>query len=82
MLRTQVQSAAAAFMQYDLDRDGVVGLQDFHLVMHALSQHAGKAVDHDDVRRMFSLADMDDNGAVDLNEFMVLRREMRKRRPK
>ena len=67
-------------MQYDLDRDGEVGFQDFQVVMHSLSQHTGKPLEPDVVRRMFALADRDNSGAIDLNEFVILRREMQKRR--
>ena len=77
----EVQAAAAAFIQYDLDRDGVVGAQDFHVVIHSLSQHTGKALDDSAIQRQFALADQDSNGVIDLNEFMALRREMHARRP-
>ena len=75
----QVHAAATAFIQYDLDRDGVVGPQDFHVVMHSLGQHTGQSLEDSTIQRLFALADKDDNGVIDLNEFMALRGELHAR---
>lgn len=75
----EVREAAVAFAQYDVDRDGVVGPQDFKIVINSLAQYVGKPLEPAAEERMFSLADVDGNGAIDFPEFMGLYSQLRNR---
>jgi len=68
----EVHSGAAMFANWDLDRDGVLGGEEFALVINSLAQHAGRSVDADTVQRLFTLMDCTGNGKVDFNEFLAI----------
>ena len=72
----QVHAAAAMFAHWDLDRDGVLGPEEFALVVNSLAQHAGRNVDADTVQRLLMVADRDGNGKVDFNEFLALHKQL------
>mmetsp|Transcript_60409 Transcript_60409/g.145239 ORF Transcript_60409/g.145239 Transcript_60409/m.145239 type:complete len:101 (+) Transcript_60409:275-577(+) len=67
---TELRSAAAMFVQYDMDRDGVIGFQEFLLAMSSLAQRAGRSLSTERVQKLFSVADLDSNGAVDFGDFL------------
>ena len=53
------------FMHYDIDRDGVIGFQEFLLVMSSLAQRAGRALSTERLQKLFTVADRDGNGVID-----------------
>mmetsp|Transcript_1283 Transcript_1283/g.3615 ORF Transcript_1283/g.3615 Transcript_1283/m.3615 type:complete len:206 (-) Transcript_1283:223-840(-) len=69
---SDVHATAAMFSHWDLDRDGVLGAEEFALVINSLAQHAGRSVDADTVQRLLALVDRDGNGKVDFNEFLAI----------
>jgi Ca2+-binding EF-hand superfamily protein len=62
------------FSHWDLDRDCVVGAEEFAIVVNSLAQHAGRSVDADTVQRLLALVDCDGNGKIDLNEWLAVSR--------
>tara|TARA_B110001452_G_scaffold245370_1_gene230014 strand:+ start:342 stop:1466 length:1125 start_codon:yes stop_codon:yes gene_type:complete len=70
--KEEVQAAAAMFVQYDMDRDGVVGLEEFLLVMSSLAQRSGRVLSNERIQKLFAVADRDGNGVVDFGEFLIL----------
>jgi hypothetical protein len=71
---SEVHAGATMFSHWDLDRDGVVGAEEFALVVNSLAQHAGRSVDADTVQRLLALVDCDGNGKIDLNEWLAVSR--------
>ena len=69
---SEVRAAAAMFLQYDMDRDGVIGFQEFLLAMSSLAQRAGRALSTERVQKLFGVADFDGNGVIDFGEFLLL----------
>lgn len=70
--KDEVQAAAAMFVQYDMDRDGVVGLEEFLLVMSSLAQRSGRVLSNERIQKLFAVADRDGNGVIDFGEFLIL----------
>jgi len=70
----EVHATATTFSHWDLDRDGVLGAEEFALVINSLAQHAGRSVDAETVQRLMALVDSDGNGKVDFNEFLAISR--------
>ena len=70
----QVHAAAAAFREWDLDHDGVLGREEFAIVVNALAQYAGLAVDANTVQRLHRLVcgNHDSTGEIDFNEFLAV----------
>ena len=66
------------FMHYDIDRDGVIGLQEFLLVMSSLAQRAGRALSTERLQKLFTVADRDGNRVIDFAEFFRLEQERAK----
>ena len=62
-----------------MDRDGVIGFEEFYLAMSSLAQRVGKPLDAARAERLFALADIDANRVLDLNEFLWMRRELARR---
>eukprot|EP00308_Calcidiscus_leptoporus_P001792 CAMPEP_0119356006 /NCGR_PEP_ID=MMETSP1334-20130426/4750_1 /TAXON_ID=127549 /ORGANISM="Calcidiscus leptoporus, Strain RCC1130" /LENGTH=287 /DNA_ID=CAMNT_0007369965 /DNA_START=36 /DNA_END=899 /DNA_ORIENTATION=- len=73
------EMAVALFSQYDVDRDGVIGRIDWQQVTAALADRAGRSLDEQTDGRLFTLADIDGNGVIDLNEFLLLRHKTSER---
>jgi len=71
---SEVNATATMFSHWDLDRDGVLGAEEFALVVNSLAQHAGRSVDAETVQRLMALVDSDGNGKVDFNEFLAVSR--------
>ena len=73
----EVQAAAAMFVQYDIDRDGVVGFEEFLLVMSSLAQRSSRVLSNERIQKLFAVADRDGNGVVDFGEFLILEQKKR-----
>lgn len=56
----------ALFASYDLDGDGRLCVDELHAAMHA----RGDAVSREDAAALLAALDDDDNGSIDLGEFL------------
>ena len=73
---SEVHAAAAMFSHWDLDRDGLLGGEEYALVVNSLAQHTGKSVDADTVRRLLAIVDRTGSGSIDFNEWLAVYKMM------
>ena len=71
----EIHALATTFSHWDLDRDGVLGAEEFALVVNSLAQDATLNVDADTVQRLIALLDQDGSGNIDFNEFAAVARK-------
>ena len=67
------------FSQWDVDGDGAISYIEFISVMKAIAERSNKPFKEKRVQAMFALADLDKNGLVDFEEFVVM--QVQKYRP-
>lgn len=71
----EVQAAAQAFAAIDDDRNGMLEFAEFEqlLLAHSMAYTESEALSSTKVKRMFDKADLNGDGLVDFNEFLVMR---------
>ena len=60
------------FVQYDMDRDGVIGFEEFLLIMSSLAQRSGRTLSTERAQKLYNVADRAGKGFVDFGDFLVL----------
>ena len=68
----ELREHALHFARLDGDHDGVLEYMDFCRLMLLQSKRAQMTYHEDELRRMFSKADLNDDGVLDLNEFLFV----------
>ena len=71
----QVHAAAESFAAWDLGRNGALSFEDFRTIIGSLAESS--PLDETTVKRLFVLADVDSNGAIDMNEFLALLKRLK-----
>ena len=67
------------FEQWDGDKDGAISYTEFMKVMKAVAERQGRPYSEKKVQAMFGLADLDKNGLVDFEEFVVMQVQKQQR---
>jgi Ca2+-binding EF-hand superfamily protein len=75
---SQVHAAAATFAQWDLDHDGVLGREEFALVINGLARQAGLNISAETVQRLHGLSDQSSSGEIDFNEFLAIHKLLKR----
>ena len=69
---TQVHRFRNMFSHWDDNGDGAISYPEFVAVMKVVTERQGRAYSEKKVQAMFGLADLDRNGVVDFEEFVVM----------
>ena len=69
---TQVHRFRNMFSHWDDNGDGAISYPEFVAVMKVVTERQGRPYSEKKVQAMFGLADLDRNGVVDFEEFVVM----------
>ena len=69
---TQVHRFRNMFSHWDDNSDGAISYPEFVAVMKVVTERQGRPYSEKKVQAMFGLADLDRNGVVDFEEFVVM----------
>jgi hypothetical protein len=68
-----LEQTALLLCHHDVDGDGLLSPAEFAAIVDLTSSQTGEAFDADHVAIVFRNADVDESGAIDLNELLLLR---------
>ena len=70
-----MHAAAESFAAWDLDKSGALSFETFRTVIDSLADPSSP-LDEPTARRLFALLDADQNGVVDMNEFLAFHKRL------
>ena len=71
-MHPQVHRFRNMFSHWDDNGDGAISYPEFVAVMKVVTERQGRPYSEKKVQAMFGLADLDRNGVVDFEEFVVM----------
>jgi len=77
--KKEVQRFRNMFAHWDDNGDGAISYPEFVAVMKVVTERQGRPYSEKKVQAMFGLADLDRNGVVDFEEFVVMQVQKQER---